>query len=59
VIGIAVVTAAGLSTIAACGSAAQAPASASTPGGSAHSYYRTMMGRLSSGSFGLLAPPAR
>jgi rusticyanin len=52
VIGIAVVTAAGLSTIAACGSAAQAPASASTPGGSAYSYYRTLMGRLSSGSSG-------
>jgi rusticyanin len=49
---IAAVTAAGVSTIAACGSTAQAPAAASTPGGSAYSYYETMMGRLTSGSPG-------
>ena len=52
VISIAVVSAAGLSTIAACGSTGQAPGSASRPGSSAYSYYRTMMGRLSSGSSG-------
>jgi rusticyanin len=52
VIGLAAVSAAGLGTIAACGSSGQAPASVSTPGGSAYSYYRTMMGRLSSGSSG-------
>ena len=50
VIGLAAVSAAGLGTIAACGSAGQAPASASRPGVSAYSYYRTMMGRISSGS---------
>jgi FtsP/CotA-like multicopper oxidase with cupredoxin domain len=49
---IAAVTAAGLSTIAACGSTGQAPASASTPDGSAYSFYRTMMGRFHSGSSG-------
>lgn len=55
-IGIAAVTAAGLSTIAACGSTAQAPAAAATPSGSAYSYYRSMMGRLysTSGSSGMM-----
>jgi rusticyanin len=52
VIGITAMAAAGMSTIAACGSTAQAPASASSPGSSAYSYYRTMMGRLSSGFSG-------
>jgi rusticyanin len=52
VIGIAVASAVGLSTIAACGSTTQAPAAASKPGSSPYSYYRTMMGRLSSGSSG-------
>lgn len=52
VIGIAVASAVGLSTVAACGSTTQAPAAASTPGSSGYSYYRTMMGRLSSGSSG-------
>jgi plastocyanin len=51
-IGITAATAAGLGTIAACGSAGQAPAAASTPGGVAYSYYRSMMGRLYSGSSG-------
>jgi hypothetical protein len=51
-IGVAAVTAAGLGTIAACGSAGQAPAAASTPGGAGYSYYRSMMGRLYSGSSG-------
>jgi hypothetical protein len=49
-IGIAAVTAAGLGTIAACGSARQAPAAASTPGGAGYAYYRSMMGRLYSRS---------
>jgi rusticyanin len=52
VMGIAIVSAVGLSTVAACGSTTQAPAAASTPRSSAYSYYRTMMGRLSSGSSG-------
>jgi hypothetical protein len=53
-IGIAAVTATGLGTIAACGSAGQAPAVASAPGGAAYSYYRSMMGRLDSGSSGMM-----
>jgi rusticyanin len=52
VIGLAAVSAAGLGTVAACGSTGQAPASASRPGVSAYSYYRTMMGRISSRSSG-------
>jgi rusticyanin len=52
----AAVTAAGLgagAAITACGASGQAPAAAATPGGSAYSYYRSMMGRLrSSGSAG-------
>jgi rusticyanin len=40
--------------IAACGSAGQAPAAAGTPGGAAYSYYRSMMGRLDSGSSGMM-----
>jgi rusticyanin len=40
--------------IAACGSASQAPAAAGTPGGTAYSYYRSMMGRLDSGSSGMM-----
>jgi rusticyanin len=53
VIGIAAFAAAGLgagAAITACGSAGQSPAAAATPGGSAYSYYRSMMGRLYSGS---------
>jgi rusticyanin len=56
-IGIAAFAAAGLgaaATITACGSSAQAPAAAATPGGAAHSYYRSMMGRLYSGSSGMM-----
>jgi rusticyanin len=53
-IGIAAVTAAGLGTIAACGSAGQAPAAASTPSGAGYSYYRSMMGRLFPGSSGTM-----
>jgi rusticyanin len=53
-IGMAAVTAAGLGTIAACGSAGPAPAAASTPGGAGYSYYRSMMGRLYSGSSGTM-----
>jgi rusticyanin len=58
VIGTAAITAAGLgAAIAACGStgqppAATAPAAAATPGGSAYSYYRSMMRRLYPGSSG-------
>jgi hypothetical protein len=40
--------------IGACGSAGQAPAAAGTPGGSAYSYYRSMMARLDSGSPGVM-----
>jgi hypothetical protein len=36
--------------ITACGSAGQAPAAASAPGGATYSYYRSMMGRLYSGA---------
>jgi FtsP/CotA-like multicopper oxidase with cupredoxin domain len=53
--GTAMITAAGLGAgvaIAACGSAAQAPAAASTPGSAAYSYYQSMMTRLNSGSAG-------
>ena len=53
-IGIAAATAAGLGTITACGSAGQAPAAASTPGGAGYSYYRSMMGRLFPGSSGTM-----
>jgi rusticyanin len=51
-IGIAAVTAAGLGTVAGCGSARQVPAAASTSGGGGYSYYRSMMGRLYSGPSG-------
>lgn len=59
-IGVAALAAAGLgggAAITACGSSAQAPAAASTPGNSTYSYYRSMMGRLdpsSSGSSGMM-----
>ena len=36
--------------VAACGSTGHVPAAAGTPGGSEYSYYRSMMGRLYSGS---------
>lgn len=55
VIGTAAFTAASLgagTAIAACGSTAQVPAAASTHGDSTYSYYRSMMGRLDSGSSG-------
>jgi len=55
VISTAAFTAAGLGAgvaIAACGSTAPAPAAASTHGDSTYSYYRSMMGRLDSGSSG-------
>src|SRR6266536_3621703 len=48
-IGAAAIAAAGLgagAAITACGSSAQAPAAAATPGGSSYSYYRWMMGGL-------------
>jgi len=51
-IGAAAIAAAGLgagAAITACGSSAQAPAAAATPGGSSYSYYRSMMGRLRGG----------
>jgi rusticyanin len=54
VMGIAAVTAAGLGTITACGSTGQAPAATGTPAGAAYSYYRSMMGRLDSGSSGMM-----
>jgi rusticyanin len=50
--GMAAVTAAGLCTIAACGSAGHASIAASTPGGVAYSSYQSMMRRLYSGSSG-------
>jgi rusticyanin len=52
VIGIVAIAAAGLGTVAGCGFAGHAPAAASTSGGSGYSYYRSMMGRLDSGSSG-------
>jgi rusticyanin len=51
-ISIAAVTAAGLGGITACGSAGQPAAAASTPGGTAYSYYRSMIGRLDAGASG-------
>jgi plastocyanin len=58
VIGTVAFTAAGLGAgVTACGSAAQAPAAASTPSGASYSYYRSMMERLypgSSGSSGMM-----
>ncbi len=57
VIGTAVITAAGLAAVAACGSTAQAPAArtpaaTAQPGGPAYSYYQSMMRRLYPGSSG-------
>ena len=55
VIGTVAITAAGLAGLAGCGTTTKAPApsatpaAAATPGGSAYSYYRTMMGRLYGG----------
>jgi hypothetical protein len=57
VIGTAAFAAASLgagAAIAACGSTAQMPAVASTHGHSMYSYYRSMMGRLYSGSSGMM-----
>ncbi len=54
-IGAAAIAAAGLgagAAITACGSSAQSPAAAATPGGSSYSYYQSMMGRLYGGSAG-------
>jgi rusticyanin len=54
-IGATAIAAAGLgagAAITACGSTGQAPTAAATPGGSAYSYYRSMMGRLYGGSAG-------
>jgi rusticyanin len=55
VIGAAAFAAAGLgagAVITACGSTGQVASSAAAPGGAAYSYYRSMMGRLYSGSPG-------
>jgi rusticyanin len=52
VIGTGAITAAGLAVIAGCGSTGQAPTAATSPGGSAYSYYRSMMTRLYGGSSG-------
>ena len=49
-IAIAAVTTMALGGIAACGPTGQPSAAASTPGGAAYSYYRSMMGRLDSGA---------
>ena len=59
-IGTAAIAVAGLggaTAITACASPSQAPAAAATPGGSAYSYYRSMMGRLysASGSSGMMS----
>ena len=49
VIGSAVITAAGLATLAGCGTATMAPAAKASPAGPAYSYYQTMMNRLYGG----------
>jgi rusticyanin len=57
VIGTAALTAAGLGAvagIAARGDTGHTPAAASTPADSAYSYYRSMMGRIDSGSSGMM-----
>jgi hypothetical protein len=51
-IGIVAVTAAGLGTVAGCGSAGHAPAAAHASGGAGYSYYRSMMNRRYSGPSG-------
>ncbi len=51
-IGAAAIAAAGLgagAAITACGSSAQSPVAAATPGGSSYSYYQSMMGRFRGG----------
>jgi hypothetical protein len=50
----AVASAGTAAAITACGSAGQAPAAAGAPGGSAYSYYRSMMARLDPGSPGMM-----
>jgi hypothetical protein len=54
IVAFAVASAGAGAAIAACGSGSQAPAAAGTPGGAAYSYYRSMMGRLDSGSSGMM-----